>query len=60
MMKESEITIECEIQFTGLGGHVDGHTDDIDNYYSVKIGGSGDWNEEPIVIDDENDKTPIP
>jgi hypothetical protein len=63
MMKTPEITIECEILFAGLGGHVDGCIDDIDNYYSVKFGKSGDWEEKDIIIecgDDENGKAPIP
>jgi hypothetical protein len=50
MMKEPEIAIECEILVAGLGGHPDGCIDDIDNYYSVKFGTSGDWQEEEIVI----------
>jgi hypothetical protein len=50
MMKDPEIAIECEILFAGLGGHVDGCIDDIDNYYSIKFGKSGDWEEKEIII----------
>jgi hypothetical protein len=60
MLKEPELAIECEILFAGLGGHVLGCIDDIDNYYSVKFGESGDWDEEEIVIDDKKGKAPIP
>ena len=69
MMKEPELAIECEILFAGLGGHVDGRIDDIDNYYSIKFGKSGDWEEKEInsetmeidsLLDDENGKAPIP
>jgi hypothetical protein len=50
MMKEPELAIECEILVAGLGGHADGCIDDIDKYYSVKFGKSGDWEEKEIVI----------
>jgi hypothetical protein len=60
MMKDPDLAIECEILFAGLGGHAHGGIDDIDNYYSVKFGESGDWKEEEVVIDDENGKAPIP
>jgi hypothetical protein len=60
MMKDPDLAIECEILFAGLGGHGHRGIDDIDNYYSVKFGESGDWKEEEIVIDDGNGKAPIP
>jgi hypothetical protein len=48
MMKDPEIAIECEILVAGLGDQ--GCIDDIDNYYSIKFGKSGDWEEKEIII----------
>jgi hypothetical protein len=48
MMKDPEIAMECEILVAGLGDH--GCIDDIDNYYSIKFGKSGDWEEKDIII----------
>jgi hypothetical protein len=59
-MRNPEVMIECEILIAGLGGHADGGIDDIDNYYSVKFGVSGDWDEKEIIIDDEDGKAPVP
>jgi Ca2+-binding EF-hand superfamily protein len=59
-MKNPEVMIECEILIAGLGGHPLGRIDDIDNYYSVKFGESGDWTEKEIIIDDEDGKAPVP
>ncbi len=42
-MKDPELWRECEILIVGLGGHPLGRIDDIDNYYSVKFGESGNW-----------------
>jgi hypothetical protein len=66
MMQDPEIAIECEILVAGLGGHVNGCIDDIDNYYSIKFGKSWreeeEWKDEENEIDiaDENGKAPIP
>jgi hypothetical protein len=59
-MKNPEVMIECEILITGLGGHASGCIDDIDNYYFVKFGVSGDWTEKEIIIDEEDGQTPVP
>jgi Ca2+-binding EF-hand superfamily protein len=66
MMQDPEIAIECEILVAGLGGHVNGCIDDIDNYYSIKFGQSWreeeEWKDEEneIVMDEKNGKAPIP
>jgi hypothetical protein len=68
-MKKPELAIECEILVAGLGGHENGCIEHIDNYYSIKYGKSGDWEEKEINSetmkidtkqDDENGKAPIP
>jgi hypothetical protein len=70
-MTDPELAIECEILVAGLRGHEDGYgcIEDIDNYYSIKYGKSGDWEEREINLetmkidpkeDDENGKAPIP
>ncbi len=70
-MKDPELAIECEILVAGLRGHEDGYgcIEDIDNYYSIKYGKSGDWEEKEFNLetmkidtekDDENGKAPIP
>jgi hypothetical protein len=70
-MTDPELAIECEILVAGLRGHEDGYgcIEDIDNYYSIKYGKSGDWEEKEINLetmkidpmeDDENGKAPIP
>jgi hypothetical protein len=68
-MKNPELAIECEILVAGLGGHENGCIEHIDNYYSIKYGKSGDWEEKEINSetmkidtkqDDENGKAPIP
>ena len=62
MLKDPDISIECELLVTGLGGHEDGCLDDIDNFYSIKYGKSGDWEETEIKFDniDDETKAPIP
>jgi hypothetical protein len=54
--------IECEILIAGLGGHPLGRIDDIDNYYSVKFGESGDWTEKEIFFgkDGKDGQAPVP
>jgi hypothetical protein len=68
-MKDPEHAIECEILVAGLGGHEDGCIEDIDNFYSIKYGQSGDWGDQEIKSetmkidpekDDKNGKAPIP
>jgi hypothetical protein len=68
-MKDPELAIECEILVAGLGGHEDGCIEHIDNYYSIKYGQSGHWedkeiNSETMKIDPEKDEkngnAPIP
>jgi len=61
-MKNPEVMIECEILIAGLGGHPLGRIDDIDNYYSVKFGESGDWTEKEIFFgkDGKDGQAPVP
>ncbi len=59
-MRNPEVMIECEILIAGLGGLAGGDIDDIDNYYSVKFGESGDWSDIKPSIEDEDGKAPVP